>query len=180
MKRLSCFSHTLQLVVSKFNKDKSAKALLLKAYKIVSSVSKSGKATEALIQAAGKKLMSHSVTCWTSAYLVVKRLLKVKESLMHILVANNMNTLQPEEWDTLVDIQDLLHSFANLTNIAGGEKYPTLSLAIVYYKELERHLQQMMKRSSVEAVAKSMLEELLIRFQKIFDIFGHHNARPQI
>ena len=36
MKRLSCFSHILQLVVSKFNKDKSAKALLLKAYKIVS------------------------------------------------------------------------------------------------------------------------------------------------
>ena len=75
MKRLSCFSHILQLVVSKFNKDKSAKALLLKAYKIVSSVSKSGKATEALIQAAGKKLVSHSVTRWTSAYLVVKRLL---------------------------------------------------------------------------------------------------------
>ena len=84
MKRLSCFSHTIQLVVSKFNKDKSAKALLLKAYKIVSSVSKSGKATEALIQAVGEKLVSHSVTHWTSVYLVVKRLLEVKESLMHI------------------------------------------------------------------------------------------------
>ena len=96
-------------MVSKFNKDKSAKALLLKAYKIVSSVSKSGKATEALIQAAGEKLVSLSVTHWTSVYLVVKRLLEVKESLMHILVANNMNTLQPEEWDTLVDVQDPLH-----------------------------------------------------------------------
>lgn len=61
LKRLSCFSHTLQLVVSKFNKDESAKTLLSKAYKIVSSVSKSGKATEALIKATGKKLVSHIV-----------------------------------------------------------------------------------------------------------------------
>ena len=40
LKRLSCFSHTLQLVVTAFNKDDSAKALLSKAYKVVSSVSK--------------------------------------------------------------------------------------------------------------------------------------------
>ena len=99
MKRLSCLSHTLQLVVSKFNKDKSAKALLLKVYKSVSSVTKSGKATKVLIQAAGTKLVLHSETRWTSAYLVVKRLLEVKESLMYVLMTNNMNTLQPEEWD---------------------------------------------------------------------------------
>ena len=62
-----------------FNKDKTAKILLSTAYKVVSSMAKSGKATEALIQAAGKKLVSHSMTRWMTAYLVVSRLLQVKK-----------------------------------------------------------------------------------------------------
>ena len=77
--RLNCFSHTLQLLVMSFNKDKTAKTPLSIVYKVVSSMAKSGKVTEALIQAAGKKLVSHSMTRWTTAYLVVSRLLQVKE-----------------------------------------------------------------------------------------------------
>ena len=80
-----------------------------------------------------------------------------------------MNTLQPEEWATLKDVSTLLHTFADLTNIAGGEKYPTLSLVIVYYYELERHLKKMLNIPSVKVVARIMLDELGIRFQQIFD-----------
>ena len=72
LKRLSCFSHTLQLVVSAFNKYPSAKELLSNTFKVVKQVSRSGKVTEALIAATGKKLVSNCPTRWTSAYLVVK------------------------------------------------------------------------------------------------------------
>ena len=72
--RLACFSYMLQLVVSKFNKDKSAKALLSDTYKVVNGVNKSSKMTKALVNAAGKKLVSSCKTRWTSAYLVVRRL----------------------------------------------------------------------------------------------------------
>ena len=113
--RLSCFSHTLQLVVMSFNKDKSAKGLLSTAYKIVSSVSKSGKATEALVKAAGKKLVLHSVTRWTTAYLVVSRLLEVKEHLKRVLLEYNMTMLQPNEWDALSSVEKLLSTFAEFT-----------------------------------------------------------------
>ena len=51
LKRLSCFSHTLQLVVSAFNKHPSAKELLSNAFKVVKQASRSGKVTEALIAA---------------------------------------------------------------------------------------------------------------------------------
>ena len=36
--RLSCFTHTLQLVVLKFNQDKSINKVLKKVYKLVSKV----------------------------------------------------------------------------------------------------------------------------------------------
>ena len=81
-------------MVSKFNKDESAKTLCSKAYEIISSDSKSGNTAE-------KKVVSHSVTLWTRVYYVVKRLLEVKES---VLITNNMNTRQPEEWATLLII----------------------------------------------------------------------------
>ena len=169
LKRLSCFSHTLQLVVTAFNKDDSAKALLSKAYKVVSSVSKSGKATEALVATAGKKLVSHSMTRWTSAYLVVERLLEVMEPLGLVLLQNNMTMLQPEEWEALGHVKTLLSKFATYTNVAGGEQYATLSLIVPYYVELRHHLGDMKKIDAVGKVADILLSELERRFGKLLD-----------
>ena len=170
LKRLSCFSHSLQLVVSLFNKDASAKALLSTAFQVIKQVSKSGKATEeALIRVAGKKLVSHSVTRWTSAYLVVDRLLQVKEQLKVVLLDHNMTMLQPLDWEVLTHIKALLSKFATYTNVAGGEQYPTLSLVIPYYVELREHLEHMKKIDCLEKVSKIMAVELERRFAKLID-----------
>ena len=96
--RLACFSHSLQLV-AKFNKDTLASALLSTAYQVVNSVNRSSKVTEALVDAAGKKLVSRCTTRWTTAYLVVRRLLQVKEELKKVLLDHNMTMLQPKEWE---------------------------------------------------------------------------------
>jgi hypothetical protein len=84
--RLSCFSHTLQLVVAKFNKDEQAKSFLSKVRKIVASVSRSGKATEALIEASGKKLVSCCITRWSTTYLMVHRLKSILKRCCLILI----------------------------------------------------------------------------------------------
>ena len=55
-KRISCFIHTLQLVVKIFETAPSFKASLQKAYSIVRKVNKSTKATEKLIEKAKKNL----------------------------------------------------------------------------------------------------------------------------
>ena len=172
LKRLSCFSHTLQLVVSSFNKDASAKVLLSTAFQVVKQVSKSGKATEALIHLAGKKLVSRSVTRWTSAYLVVDRLLEVKEHLKVVLFDHNLIMLQPLDWEALTHIKALLSKFPSYTNVAGGEQYPTLSLIIPYYVDLREHLEEMKKIDSLEKVSKIMSVELERRFGKLL---GHND-----
>ena len=56
-KRISCFIHTMQLVVKIFESTPSFRSSIQTAYSIVKKVNKSGKATELLIQKAGKKLV---------------------------------------------------------------------------------------------------------------------------
>ena len=57
-KRLSCFSHSLQLVVWKFDTVKAPKRALSIAHKLVSKVCKFVKATEKLISLSGHKLVN--------------------------------------------------------------------------------------------------------------------------
>jgi hypothetical protein len=168
--RLACVSHTLQLVVSKFDIDKSAKSLLSNTFKIVNSVSKSSKVTEALVNASGKKLVSRCKTRWTSTYFVIKRLLEVKEELKRVLLDHNMTMLQPNEWEDLELVEQLLAKFAYYTNLSGGEKYSTLSSVIPLYVDLELHLIEMKSKPAMVVISELLLKELHKRFKKFTDI----------
>lgn len=177
MSRLSCFSHTLQLVVMTFNKDPSAKKLLSSAYNIVRNTNKSGRATEALLKVAGKKLVAHSVTRWSTAYLVVHRLLDVQEHLQQVLLDCKLDVLQPREWNALRVVDKLLSVFASFTDIAGGESYTTLSKIIPCIMELKYHLDVMMTVDDVSQVAGILLGEVNRRFSYIMDQ-THADFRP--
>jgi len=61
-KRLSCFTHTLQLVVCKFDTIMSPKQVVWSAHRIVRKFNKSVKATEKLIALRRKKLVSDCPT----------------------------------------------------------------------------------------------------------------------
>ena len=79
MTRLSCFAHTVQLVLLKFNKDKRVAAVLKKATSVVKKFNMSKNATEQLVNEAGVKLLGVCPTRWSSTYLVIERLLRVRE-----------------------------------------------------------------------------------------------------
>lgn len=85
-KRLSCFAHSLQLVVGKFD-DCSVlfRRTVKKAKKLVSKFNKSTKATEKLIGIAGKKLIGDCPTRWSTTFLLINRLLEIKTAVIQIL-----------------------------------------------------------------------------------------------
>ena len=76
-KRLSCFSHTLQLVMLKFSKH-SFKPLLKIVHALVGKVNKSSKVTEALISLCRKSLVRDCPTRWSSSYLMLEWFLELK------------------------------------------------------------------------------------------------------
>ena len=80
-----------------------------------------------------------------------------------------MTTLQPEEWDALSQVEELLPKFAMYANVAGGEQYTTLSLVIPYYLDLQLHLGYMKEVDAMAQIADVMLTELDKCFGKLLD-----------
>ena len=148
-KRLSCFIHTLQLVIKIFEANPSCKNSLQKAHSIVKKVNKLCKATEKLTENAGKKLIGDCPTRWDSTYLMISRLLDVKHHLTAVLDELTWDSLTATQWKNLEAIQELLQPFAHHTNITGAENSTTIAMVIPVLKELNLHLEEMSKTSGV-------------------------------
>ena len=90
---IGCFSHTLQLVVNKFDDISLFKELLKQAHSIVHKVNTSTTATERLVALCGK-LLKDCPTRWSSTFLMVKWLIDVKDKLKVVLE-------EQQGWDDL-------------------------------------------------------------------------------
>ena len=112
LNRIGCFSHTLQLVVSKFDDFSLFKGVMKRAHLVVCKVNASTKATERLVALVGKKLVKDCPTRWSSTYFMVTRLIDVKEKLKVVLKEQGWNDLAASEWRTLTHIANLLQPFA--------------------------------------------------------------------
>ena len=168
-KRLSCFSHTLQLVIHRISEVKSFKKVLGAAHQVVKKVNKSTKATEKLIALSGKKLVSDCPTRWSSTYLLISQMLEVRVALTEVLEEMEWDNLATSEWKLLENMCDLLRPFAQYTSLIGREEYTTLSAAIPAIMELELHLEEMNRRGGLAGAATNLQSELKRRFDKILN-----------
>jgi hypothetical protein len=140
--RLSCFSHTLQLVVIKFDEVKPFKEAISKAKKLVAHFNKSVKATKMLIELAGKKMIGDCPTRWNSTYLLLERLMETRQHVETVLNQLNWEVLQPRHWKAVENTVQLLKPFAEYTGLIGGEDYSTISCIVPVLMELKLHLAQ--------------------------------------
>ena len=140
LNRIGCFAHTLQLVVNKFDDVSLFKELMKQAHLVVRKVNASTKATERLVALCGKKLLKDCPTRWSSTFLMVKRLLDVKDKLKIVLEEQGWDDLAESEWRTLTHITNLLQPFAKFTNLLSGDEYTTLSCVIPAIMDINIHL----------------------------------------
>ena len=116
LNRVSCFSHTLQLVVQSFDELPTFRVLLKRVHRLVSKSNMSTKATEKFIAICGKKLVRHCPTRGSSTYLMIDRLLSVTTGLCQVLQELECDNLATSEWKTLESLRDMLHPFAQFTS----------------------------------------------------------------
>jgi len=78
------------------------------------------------------KLKQDVRTRWNSTYLMIERLIKLKEplSIVSITLKEVPANLTSEEWSTIEDIIPLLKPFNNLTIELSGENYPVIAKVI--------------------------------------------------
>ena len=142
LNRVSCFSHTLQLVVQKFDELPTFRVLLKHVPRLVSKFNMSTKATERLITICGKKLVRHCPTRWSSTYLMIDRLLSVKTGLCQVLQELEWDNLAMSEWRILESLRELLRPFAQFTSLISGENFTTVSAVIPAIMDLNLHLEE--------------------------------------
>ena len=168
-KRISCFAHTIQLIVQKFNEDTTYKETLKRAYALVKRINKSTKATELLISRCGKKLLSNCPTRWSSTFLLLERLLVVKEPLTAVLNELEWDNLATSEWKAIDSICRLLQPFAQYTTLGSGEEYTTVSGVLPIIMELNLHLEEQKCISELSGLASQLQSDLKRRFKKYTD-----------
>lgn len=169
LNRVSCFAHTLQLVVQKFDGITEFKSVLKRAHTLVRKFNTSAKATEKLIAKCGKKLVRDCPTRWSSMYLLIERLLAVRSSLTEVLQELEWDDMLTSEWKMLEAIRNFLHPFALFTSLIQGEEYTTISTVIPSVMDLNLHLDEMKRNSEVSAAATKLQSELKKRFRKYTD-----------
>ena len=166
---MSCFAHTLQLVVQKFDELPEFKSLLKRAHSLVRKFNTPVRATEKLIAKSGKKLVRHCPTRWTSTYLLVERLLEVRSSVTEVLQELEWDNLLTSEWKSLEAVKNLLYPFAQFTTLIQGEQYTTISSVIPMIVDLNLQLEDINNHSEVGVAARILQGELKRRFKKYTD-----------
>ena len=167
--RVSCFAHTLQLVVTKISEVAALKGILNRARTLTRRVNSSVKATERLVSLTGKKLVRDCATRWSSTYLMISRMLEVRSDLTHVLEDLQWDNLPISDWKLLHAIQEMLEPFAIFTTLVQGEDFTTVSCVIPSIMDLTLHLEEFKSNPGVSEAAELLLTELKRRFRKYTD-----------
>ena len=168
-KRISCFAHTIQLIVQRFNEDVTYKEILQRTYSLVKKVNMSCKATEMLIAQCGKKLVSNCPTRWSLTYLLLERLLQVKGPLTTVLNELEWDNLATSEWKAIETICQLLKPFAQYTTFVSDEEYTTVSGVLPIIMEFNLHLEEKKRNIELSSLASKLQSDLKRRFKRFTD-----------
>ena len=168
--RLSCFIHTLLLCLKKFDARKIFQNLLIKAKDLVAKFSSSQVLTGELVKLCGLKLVKFSNTRWNVVYLVVQRLILVRESLTKVLTAcaKTKYDFTNNEWNLMLQMRDFLAPFNRYTDMSSTEGGRSISEVVMMIKQLKEHLSKFFGIRNFGIVSKEILRDLECRFGHFF------------
>jgi hypothetical protein len=159
---VQCFAHTLQLCVNDGIKQfPQFNVVFEKAKAITTHFRHSAKDTKKLMSLEltfglqQLKLKQECQTRWNTRYLMLQRLLTVKEPVSAILInQTKIANLLPNEWQMAEHIVTVLAPFERVTTIMSGAKYPTVSMVIPILNELKQSLWRLVVDGASEVVTE--------------------------
>ena len=91
---------------------------------------------------AGKKLIKDCPTRWSSTFLLINRVLEMREKLKVVLDEQGWDDLAASEWRMLKNISIPLHPFAKFTSLLIRDEFTTLSCVIPAIMDMNIHLKE--------------------------------------
>ena len=169
--RLSCFDHTLHLVVGDGLKDtKCVSAALAKSCKLASLLHTSSLFRGAFETAFGqnRSIPAAVVTRWNSTLRQVKAVLNLDmKQLCEVLECQGHENLvfTAREWGQLQELVDLLDPFMDATSLTEGDKIVTITCALPSVLALVKHLKEIKSRLKYcSPVCTALLASVCRRF----------------
>lgn len=165
-KPLSCFAHTLQLVVNgAVNNCPDLQTTVSKAKSITTSFKHSVQSTQKLLAVEKQmgfpqlKLKQHCPTRWNSMYDMLERCVMLKDAVTVVTASSKkMSTLTASEWEIAEACVSILQPFKVATAALSAFKYPSLSMVIPTLNQLKHNLQL---KSETSSCLQILIEQLL-------------------
>lgn len=107
--------------------------------------------------------------CWSSTYLLISRILKVRKALTDALQEMEWDNLATSEWRFLESILDLLHPLAQYTFLISGE-YTTLFSVVPALMELDLHLAEIKSRWGLVGAVTLLQTKLGRQFDRFLSL----------
>lgn len=176
--RLSCFDHTLHLVVGDGLKStRCVSAALAKCCKTSSLLHTSSSFKDAFEQQFGgnKSIPAAVVTRWNSSLRQIKAVLSVDfKQLCDLLESQEHKNLVPSarEWGQLAELVDILDPFMEATAFTEGEYMITLSYALPSVLSLVDYLEDIKPRLKYcTPICTALIQSLKSRFTGLLQHF---------
>ncbi|KAK9953880.1 hypothetical protein ABG768_016000 [Culter alburnus] len=172
--RLSCFAHSLQLVIGDGLKEAKFISLAIAKASKLTSLLHSSTTFKNRFEAtfgSGKSIPVANVTCWNSTFKQVQAITSLDyKNLAEICgkeFENVVFTLR--EWNQLQELSAILGPFSEATDLTQGEKSVTISMVVPTVLDLNTHLLKMGEtRSQCQPLIKALHNSLQRRFSGIF------------
>ncbi|KAJ7990613.1 hypothetical protein DPEC_G00302210 [Dallia pectoralis] len=172
--RLSCFAHSLQLVIHDGMKEVKAISLTIaktsRFTRLLHSSTPFKEKFEAVF-GTGKSVPAANATRWNSTFKQIQALSVLDhKDLTEMCIVDFENVVfTSREWNQLKDLCAVLSPFSEATELTEGEKSVTISMVVPTVLDLNTHLIDMEEsRGQCRPIAKALRQSLLKRFSGIF------------
>lgn len=177
LERLPCIAHKVQLPILRVTSLKKSKfgKLLRKVRRLVKAYNKSGKAKKVLRNTGHKlRLVGFVKTRWWSDVAMVERVVKAAEYPGNAL----QKLINKMEWNfeitendiaNLKDYLDIMMPFKTLIERLGGEDRSTIHLVYPSIKELNNHLEELIKNNVQKTFCEALHHEFNNYFKFVLD-----------
>jgi len=165
-RHVSCFAHVLNIGIQ--NGLLQLQTVMKKIKDIVEYFKRSSSALlklESVQKQTGVehlKLIQECKTRWNSAYHMMSRILKIKESVLSTLAImnNDLNCINNQEWELIDSACNLLGIFNNVTEEMSADQNVTISKQNLYYRFLTDHLNTFIYNNNSNEIIINMATEI--------------------
>lgn len=171
---LPCFAHIIQLCISDAKKHVQAvENVLSRARAIVTHFHHSAVANNLLCKEQEKQnapkhvLVQMVATRWNSEYYMLQRLLEQRSCVSNVLLESDTTNLTGVQWKLAENLHFMLQPLEEITRLASGDSFPTLSQIIPCLYTLVLFYENNDKTGAIREFCEALSSAIKTRFKNV-------------